>query len=379
MISTGTADLPLHHGRAPRWLFKRMVRLSGAITEVIIDEYGRDEFLRRITDPHWFQALACTIGFDWHSSGTTTTTCGALKVALDPQEHGIAVLGGKGGASRKTPDEISTLDERLSISHSKIEELIYDSKMTAKVDNSLIQDEFQLYHHSFFVIEDGDWGVVQQGMFDKEGYARRYHWLSEGVEDLVEEPHTGICCDHQFNRVLDMTSRKSGETRQTSLDLINDNPDHLRRYFGSKKQTTLIDYENNLEMPKHHPVLDMDISERGWRILKGAYEFQPSDYEELVSLKGMGPKKIRALALVSDLIHGTRASWEDPVKYSFAHGGKDGTPFPVDRDVYDHTIDTLKDAIHRSEVGDKDKKYALRRLNEYLPKDAASGIQPQCL
>lgn len=344
--------------------------MSGAISEFVIDEYGRDEFLQRITNPHWFQALACTIGFDWHSSGTTTTTCGALKVALDPELHGVAVLGGKGGASRKTPEEISSLDESLSISHSKIQELIYDSKMSAKVDNSLVQDEYQLYHHSFFVIEGGGWGVVQQGMFDKEGYARRYHWLSEGVDDMIQEPHAGICCDQRLSEVLDMTSRNSGETRQVSVDLIKDDPDHLRRYFGGKGQTTLVDYEStNIKMPKHHPVLDMDISERGWKALKDAYEMQPTDYEELVSLKGIGPKKIRALALVSDLIYGSGASWEDPVKYSFAHGGKDGTPFPVDRDVYDHTVDTLKEAVYGSEADEKDKKYAFKRLSGYLPQN----------
>lgn len=367
MKNKGTADLPLHGGSAPRWLLKRMVKLSRAITEVVIEEYGQDEFLDRITDPHWFQALACTIGFDWHSSGTTTTTCGALKMALDPQDHGIAVAGGKGKTSRKTPSEIMELEDVFSLEPNRFQQLSHASKISAKVDNSCIQDDYQLYHHSFFVTEKGDWGVVQQGMRDEEGYARRYHWLSESVDRYIEEPHEGVCCDRKEEDVLDMTSLKSEETRQTSLDLINDNPAHLRRYLDKCGQTSLTDFTaKKIDFPSHHPVLDMDISERGWKTLNDAFELQPEDYEELISVKGMGPKKIRALALVSDLIYGSEASWEDPVKYSFAHGGKDGTPYPVDRDVYDSTLETLEETIKKTEIDKKDKKYALQRLGEIL-------------
>lgn len=367
MKSTGTADLPLHGGKAPRWLFDRMVRLSGSITEVVVEEFGVDEFLRRITDPYWFQALSCTIGFDWHSSGTTTTTCGALKVALDPEEHGIAVAGGKGKASRKTPDEIIALNDIFDLKDNLLEELAYSSKISAKVDNSCVQDDYQLYHHSFFVSEKGDWGVVQQGMKGEEGYARRYHWLSEKLDDYIVEPHEALCCDRKENEVLNMTSEASEESREVSVDLINDNPDHLRRYLDRDGQTSLSDFDKkDLEMPSRHPVIDMDISKSGWAVLKKAYELQPSDYEELVSLQGMGPKKIRALALVSDLIYGARSSWEDPVKYSFAHGGKDGTPFPVDREVYDGTIDTLEETVKKAEIDDKDKGFALKRLKDYI-------------
>ncbi len=367
MKNTGTADLPLHGGRAPRWLFDRMVRLSGSITEVIVDEFGVDEFLRRITDPYWFQALSCTIGFDWHSSGTTTTTCGALKVALDPEKHGIAVAGGKGKASRKTPEEIKAMDNIFDLRHNTFEKLTYSSRISAKVDNSCVQDDYQLYHHSFFVSEKGDWGVVQQGMKTEEGYARRYHWLSEKLDDYIVEPHEALCCDRKENSVLDMTSEESEESRDVSVDLINDNPDHLRRYLDKSGQTSLSDFgKNNLKMPPRHPVIDMDISKNGWDTLKNAYELQPSNYEELISLQGMGPKKIRALALVSDLIYGARSSWEDPVKYSFAHGGKDGTPFPVDRTVYDSTIETLGETIQKAEIAGKDRDFALKRLKEYI-------------
>lgn len=344
-----------------------MVKLSRAISEVIIDEYGRDEFLRRITDPHWFQALSCTIGFDWHSSGTTTTTCGALKVALEPEEHGIAVLGGKGKTSRKTPQEISRLEDTFSFEPKRFDDLTYASKMSAKVDNSCVQDDYHLYHHSLFVSESGDWGVVQQGMNDGNSYARRYHWLSDSVQEFVNEPHKGVCCDRKEDRVLDLTAFESEETREISVDLINDGPEHIRRYFEDGGQTTLTDFEkDNLKMPSHHPVLDMDITERGWSVLKSAYEFQPADYEELVSLEGMGPKKVRALALVSDLIYGSEASWEDPVKYSFAHGGKDGTPFPVEENIMDSTIDTIQEAVEKAEVGDKDRVQALRRLKDFI-------------
>ncbi|MBS3816794.1 MAG: DUF763 domain-containing protein [Candidatus Thermoplasmatota archaeon] len=374
MKNQGTADLPLHGGSAPRWLFDRMVRLSKGITEVIIEDYGREEFLRRITDPHWFQALSCTIGFDWHSSGTTTTTCGALKEGLDPEQHGLAFTGGKGRTSRKTPEEIKDLEDIYQISPTKLDKLIENSKISAKVDNSCVQDQYQLYHHSFIVSEKGDWGVVQQGMKEEDGYARRYHWLSESVEEFVEEPHEGVCCDRKEKEVLDMTAKESDESREISVDLINDGPEHIRKYLDEKGQTTLTDFNaKELKMPSHHPVLDMDLKDKEWRVLEEAYEVQPEDYEELISLKGMGPKKIRALALVSDLIYGSEASWEDPVKYSFAHGGKDGTPYPVDKEVYDSTIEILEEDVKKAEVPRKDKKHAMKRLSSFLDASSEEG------
>ncbi len=367
MKKKGTTDLPLHGGSAPRWLFDRMVRLSKGIAEVIIEEFGREEFLRRITDPHWFQALSCTIGFDWHSSGTTTTTCGALKEGLDPEQHGLAVLGGKGKTSRKTPDEIKGLEDKFSIEPTDIDSLVESSKLSAKIDNSCIQDNYQLYHHCFILSEDAEWGVIQQGMNEKEGYARRYQWLSDDIDEFLEEPHEGICCDKQESKALNMTDRQSREAREISVDLINDNPDHLKKYFEKGGQTTLTDFESKeLKLPSHHGVLDMDLSEREWKVLDKAYEIQPESYKELMSLEGLGPKKIRALALVSDLIYGSEVSWEDPVKYSFSHGGKDGTPYPVDEEVYDNTIEVLEEDIKQAEVSEDDKRHALKRLNEFL-------------
>lgn len=361
-------NLPLHGGHAPKWLFHRMVKLTRGITETLLYEYDTAEFLRRISDPYWFQALSCVIGFDWHSSGTTTTTCGAMKMAIDPEEHGILVAGGKGRASRKTPADIERAGDIFSLSSSKIDELVHASRMSAKIDNSCIQDGYQLYHHSFLLDEKGDWAVIQQGMNDENRYARRYHWLSEEVVEYVEEPHQGICCDKIETESLDMTASESGDSRKISVDLLCDNPEHLRKYFKDKtplkseNQTLLDQYVTEFKMPRHHPILDMDLSDREFEVLKKAYELQPSNYEEMLSLEGMGPKKIRALALISDLVYGSRPSWRDPVKYSFTHGGKDGYPYPVDREVYDHSIHTLKEALEGAKLENKDKYNAIKRL-----------------
>jgi len=365
---TGVANLPLHGGHAPRWLFDRMVKLAGGIVDVISYEYGSDEFLRRISDPHWFQALSCVLGFDWHSSGTTTTTCGALKIAIDPEKHGILVAGGKGRASRRTPSEIEKTGDHFSLSSQKIEEMVYSSRISAKIDNSCIQDGYNLYHHSFILTEHGNWAVVQQGLTKENKYARRYHWLSETLKNYVEEPHEAIACDRTEVETLDMTSNQSDETRKTSVDLICDNPEHLKKYFIRKPeaQLKLTDFFKELNMPSHHPVLDMDLSDHEFKVLKKAWELQPQNYEELISLEGIGPKKIRALALISDLVYGTSTSWKDPVKYSFTHGGKDGYPYPVNKEVYDNSIRTLKEALEEAKLKSKDKYNAIKRLESFI-------------
>jgi hypothetical protein len=363
-MRTGTVSLPLHCGKAPRWLFERMVKLAGGISEILIYEYGTNEFLKRISDPYWFQAFSCVLGFDWHSSGTTTTTCGALKMALSPEEQGITVAGGKGAASRKAPDEIEKCGEIFSLSSDEIERLKYSSKMAAKVDNSCIQDGYQLYHHCFFFTEKGSWAVVQQGM--NADFARRYHWLSDSVSSFINEPHSGICCDRKEAKVLDMTASESESSRSICLDLVKDNPEHLRKYLKPAKQRMLIDFESGFGLPSHHTVLDIDIGERGMEVLKRAYELQPASYEELVSLRGMGPKKIRALALISDLVYGSTPSWHDPVKYSFTHGGKDGFPYPVDREVYDNSIRVLKESLDSARLDKKEKYNAIKRLGEFV-------------
>ncbi|MHC1570220.1 MAG: DUF763 domain-containing protein, partial [Methermicoccaceae archaeon] len=332
--------------------------------EVICLEDGREELLRRLSDPYWFQALSHVLGFDWHSSGTTTTTCGALKVALSKHDLGVVVAGGKGATSRKTPSEITSYGDEMGIPPRRTEEMIRASRLAAKVDNACIQDGFTLYHHCFILSEDGVWAVVQQGMGD--GYARRYHWLSLELDEFVSEPHTGICSDIVRQDALNMTARESKESRQCSLELVLDNPEHLRRYLVSQPQRSLFEFESaeHFAMPAHHEVLVSDIGERGMEVLRRAYELQPQSYEELIAIRGMGPKKIRALALLSDLVWGTKASWRDPVKYTFSHGGKDGYPYPVDRQTYDNTIEQLESAILEAKCESKERLNALKRLHE---------------
>lgn len=361
MQKTGIANLPLHGGSAPPWLFKRMVNLSGAISEVIIIEYGQDEFLRRIADPFWFQALSCVIGFDFHSSGTTTTTLGALKENLNKNSLGIKIAGGKGKVSRKAPHEIISFGEDFGFNSNKINRLVYSSKMSAKVDNTLIQDNYQLYHHCFVLNEKGSWAVIQQGMFDR--YARRYHWLSDNVKSFVLEPHDAICCDKKEENVLNMTAKESNEARKVSVDIVKDNPKHLEKYLKPAEQRTLHNFET-LSFGPRHSIIEQD--KINMETLKKAYEIQPRNYEELVAIKGVGSKTIRSLALISDLVYGKRASWKDPVKFSFAHGGKDGIPYGVNKKIYDKSVSILKEAIDNAKLGDKDKLYAIKRLNYYL-------------
>ena len=368
MNRKGIANLPLHGGHPPSWLFQRMVKLAGGISEVIINEFGMDELLNRLSNPYWFQSFSCVLGFDWHSSGTTTTTCGALKKVLTI-DNGVVVAGGKGNASRKTPYDIQKYCDLFSIQEKKINKMINASKLSAKIDNSCIQDGYQLYQHFFFITEKGKWAVIQQGMNTSNKYARRYHWLSESAVNFLEEPHSGISCDFKQKKALNMVTKKSEKAREISVDLICDNPEHLKKYFRRKdhSQLLLTDFNGSkLTMPKHHPVLDMDLSEKEFEVLKKAWEIQPENYEELISLKGIGPKKIRALALISDLVFGEELSWNDPVKYSFTHGGKDGFPYPVNREVYDHSIHTIKSAINDANLDKKDKLFAIKQLNNFI-------------
>jgi len=345
-----------------------MKRLGGAISEIIVREYGREELLRRLSDPFFFQALGCTLGFDWHSSGLTTTVCGALKEAIKPEELGIAVCGGKGKVSKRTPNEIQKLADIFSIPSYKIEGLKYASRMAAKVDNACVQDGYQLYHHCFVLSEDGDWAVVQQGMHDR--YARRYHWLSESVKSFVAEPHSGIAGDRKEDVVLDMTARDSEEARKTSVDLIRDNPKRLLPYVREAEQHSLDEYFERspqvlkLVMPTSHAITK--LTKQTIAALQRAYEFQPENYEKLVAIHGIGPKAVRALALVSDLIYGKSPSWKDPARFSFAHGGKDGVPYPVDRRTYQKTIEILESATEATKVGQREKLDAIRRLHEFL-------------
>jgi len=363
MQRTGYTNLPLHTGKAPRWLFKRMVKLARAITDALLLEYTQDEFLKRIANPYWFQAFSCVLGFDWHSSGTTTTTCGALKEALNQENFGIKIAGGKGSASRKTPTQIEKIAEDFSISTRKTKKLIYSSKMSAKIDNSLIQDDYHLYHHVFILTEKGKWAVIQQGMNPEYSYARRYHWLSTNMKSFVEEPQQAICCDKKTKNTLNMTAKQSREARKISVDLVKER--NLLNYFKKPVQKTLIEFSGKrniiLNMPRTHLITNMN--KINLQTLKRAFEYQPKNYEELVAIKGIGPRIIRALALISELIYSTPPSWEDPVKYSFAHGGKDGIPYPVNKMTMDESTQILGNAVKNAKIGNKDKLNALKRLS----------------
>lgn len=368
MNRTGVVNLPLHGGKAPKWLFKRMVALSRGIVEVIALEYGKEEFLQRLSDPFWFQAFSCVLGYDWHSSGTTTVTCGALKEALDPNDHGLGIAGGKGKASKKTPHQIEEISNIYNFSTNKIDELKYSSRMVAKVDNTAIQDGHQLYHHVFFLSETGNWAVIQQGMNDVTGYARRYHWFSDHVTDYVCEPHNAILGVKNKSTVLDMTSKMSISTQKTCLDLVSDHPRHLKNDWA---KITIISNQKTLDNWKK-PVknefgysLDMPRS-INWNKMKEIYDFHPKNYEDLLSIRGVGPNTVRALALISDLIYGEKPSWHDPVKYSFTVGGKDGVPFPVDRKAMDESTEILKLGIDQAKIGNRDKLQAIKRLNSYV-------------
>lgn len=384
MTKRGTATLPLHTGTAPPWLFERMERLGGAIAELIIEEFGRTEFLHRLADPHWFQALGCALGFDWHSSGLTTTTMGALKAALDPHEHGVVVAGGKGATSRNTPSEIESVSLDLPTgARSSLQE---SSRLSALVDNACVQDTYTLYHHTMVLTEDGDWCVVQQGMNDQ--WARRYHWVSDTVEDFVVEPQSAICSQASPASVLDLTASTSAETRAVSLDLVKDDPTHLKRYLKAPDQTSLTDFggrtatdgprdfptpEPDLRLPDQHALTLSQLSEGSIDRLNRAYELQPESYEDLLTTDGVGPKSLRALALIADLVYDAEACREDPALYAYAHGGKDGTPEPVDRQRYDRSIEEIRAALQGAAADRQLKQTALQRLTELQTEDTDAG------
>jgi hypothetical protein len=355
-----------------------MRKLATEIVSIIVDEYGSEEFLKRISDPFWFQALGCVLGYDWHSSGVTTVVTGILKQAVIPDEVGLAVCGGKGKVSRQTPAEIEGIGERFGFSDDKIEELRYASKMSAKVDNTAIQAGYQLYHHTFFVTEGMKWAVVQQGMCAQDRTARRYHWLSDNVGSFVNEPHSAIVGCTRGEAVLDMTAKESERCRKTSVDIVKESPKRVRRMVISVKpcfQKSLNQWLASAaeEAAKESPfeVLSMPLN-LNWKIMEKVYEFQPSNYEELLGFKGVGPATVRGLALVAELIYGEKPSWKDPVKYSFAYGGKDGVPFPVDRKAMDQSIHILKHAVESAKLGDREKLHSLQRLKRFVPDSLSS-------
>src|SRR5215213_10168490 len=329
-----------------------MVRLSREIVAHIVQEYGRDEVLRRLSDPYWFQAFGCVLGFDWHSSGVTTTVTGALKEGLRGTERdlGIYVGGGKGAVSRRTPGEIATYCDTLSID---ARPLVYASRMSAKVDSAAVQDGYQLYHHAFFFTPSGGWCVVQQGMNDANGMARRYHWLSTAVRSYVNEPHAAICAEAEAP-TLNLVAAESDPVRTGSAELSRQKPEVVLSALRGLPVLT---------MPRRHAVLVADVNTQYLeKILLKTYERAPENFETLLGMEGVGARTLRALALTSEIIYGTPASTRDPARFSFAHGGKDGFPFPVDRDTYDKTVDVLRNAVTRAGIDRSERVAALKRL-----------------
>ena len=351
MKRSGSANLPLHYGYVPQWLAERMAKLGLAITESIIAEYGENEILRRLSDPFWFQSFGAVMGMDWHSSGITTSVMGALKRAINPHAKtlGIYICGGKGKSSMKTPAELITVADQTGLNGL---ELVRASKLSAKVDNTAVQDGFQLYTHNFIVSNTGEWTVVQQGMRTGDKTARRYHWHSEGLSSFVEEPHTGVCGINQ-GAILNMTALEAAPSRKGILSLTHEQP------------VLMMQEIQHLVMPSHHDVQSADIDlKRLGTVLWLAHERQPKDFEELLLLEGVGPRTMQSLALVSEVIHGTPSRFRDPARFSFAHGGKDGHPFPVPVNVYDETISVLQTAVEKAKMDNSDKQVAIKKLHE---------------
>lgn len=365
---SGSADLPLHGGRVPKWLGDRMTRLGAVMCEAIIHHYGRNELLRRLAHPFWFQSFGAVMGMDWHSSGITTSVVGALKRGLTPLsgELGIHVCGGRGAHSRKTPQELVAIGERIGFDGTRLATV---SRLVAKVDSAAVQDGFDLYLHGFIVTNDGDWVVVQQGMNGDSKVARRYHWLSEGLKSFVDQPHVAIEGANQ-GKIVNLTDRRAGASRQGQLDLLqNLGPDRILREFAALDLATVSAPAQpllpHLVMPAHHDVRESDVVMRRLHgNMAAAAERGPADFSELLLVPGVGARTVRALALVAEVVHGAPCRFSDPARFSLAHGGKDRHPFPVPLRVYDETIGVLKSAVRRAKLGRDEEIGALKRLDD---------------
>lgn len=369
----GSADLPLHGGRVPKWLGDRMTRLGAVITEAIVQHYGRDEFLRRLASPFWFQSFGAVMGMDWHSSGITTSVIGALKRGLTPLsgELGIHVCGGRGAQSRKTPDELASIGDRVGIDGLA---LATTSRLVAKVDSAAVQDGFDLYLHGFIVTNDGKWVVVQQGMNDGRRQARRYHWLSEGLTSFVDSPHAAIEGRDQ-GKIVNLADRRAVQSREGQLDLLASlGPDRIVREvcaleaeFAPKGASAIQAQPMlpHLVMPPHHDVRQGDVNMRRlYGNLAAAADRGPVDFESLLLTPGVGARTVKALAMVAEVVHGAPYRFSDPARFSLAHGGKDRHPFPVPLKVYDETINVMKSAVRKGRLGRDEELQALKRLDD---------------
>ncbi|MDV4182549.1 DUF763 domain-containing protein [Rhizobium brockwellii] len=367
----GSADLPLHGGRVPHWLGDRMTRLGTLVTEAIVHHYGRDEFLRRLAHPFWFQSFGAVMGMDWHSSGITTSVLGALKRGLKPRagELGLHVCGGRGAHSRKTPQELVSIGERVGLDG---EELATTSRLIAKVDSAALQDGFDLYLHGFIVADDGHWVVVQQGMNGDKRQARRYHWLSEGLESFVDSPHAAIEGRSQ-GEIVNLADRRAERSRRGQLDLLATlGPDRIIREAAALLRAEAPAPEPaeqpmlpHLIMPAHHDVRESDVNMRRLHgNLAAAADRGPADFEELLLVPGVGARTVKALAMVAEVVHGAPCRFSDPARFSIAHGGKDRHPFPVPLKVYDETIAVMKSAVQKGRLGREEELQALKRLDD---------------
>ncbi|UCH05752.1 MAG: DUF763 domain-containing protein [Candidatus Thorarchaeota archaeon] len=366
MKRAGVADLKLHPGKAPHWLVKRMMPMASAICEFIVNEFGTLELLKRLSDPVYFQALSNVLGYDWDSSGSTTVTCGVLKSVLNWERHRMVGIGGKGVASHRVPEQLRALED-FGLDGFGLSEI---SKAVAKVDNAAVQDGYQLYQHLFFVDSQENWTVVQQGMDKQSNDARRYHWSSKEVESFIEEPHTGVISGLVKRTTLDLTAKKSDVCRKTTLDIIREEPRRVRRLFEDIKaynESTFFPWiESNghvTELPSYKVIpRRMD-----WNAVRRAYDVQPTGYEELLFIDGMGPATVRGLSLIAEMIYGSAPSWADPVRMTFCVGGKDGVPFPIDRKAYDEAISFMETALNDAKMGRREKVLGLRRLRKFAP------------
>jgi uncharacterized protein len=366
---TGSADLPLHGGRVPPWLAERMTSLGAIITQAVVHHYGRDEFLRRLSHPFWFQSFGAVMGMDWHSSGITTSVIGALKRGLTPLqgELGIYVCGGRGKQSRRTPDELAAIGERTGIDG---EALTRASRLVAKVDSAAVQDGFELYLHGFFVTDEGKWTVVQQGMNGDKRQARRYHWHSESLRSFVDEPHSAIDGPTQ-GEIINLTDRRAEHSRTAQLDLLGAlGPDGIAREYAALSGQVGSQVESQPElphliMPAHHDVRSSDVFTRRLHgTLAAAAERGPLDFPELLLTPGVGARTVQSLAMVAEVVHGAPYRFRDPARFSLAHGGKDRHPYPVPIKVYDETIRVLKSAVQQAKLGRDEEMQALKRLDD---------------
>ena len=373
MSKVGIATLPLHGGKAPAWLFKRMVILAKPIFKIIYDMEGSDGILRRLSDTYWFQGLSCILGYDWHSSGTTTVLGGVLREVFNPEDHELIVAGGKGKASLKVKEHLQKKAKILDYNEDNVEKLSETSRLVAKIDNAAIQDGFSLYHH-LMVVSEQNWAIIQQGIDKNILKARRYHWLSEGLDDFLDDPHTDISSEILKNETLNMASKDSKKSRKVSLDLITEGSNRIRRYLSKLKdrnQTSLDDFMNpkqSIEL-KTLPHLDMPIPfTLKWETIEMAKELAINDYTDLLKVRGLGPGMIRALALISEFIWGEPPSWKDPAKYAYTVGGKDGIPYFTNLKIMERCARILEDAVDKAHLNNKDKLRALERLHKFEKK-----------